>query len=170
MFQRNAVHAAFEVSLLLKGAFALAEIGASIFAYFVTKQFLIDLVQGITAAELTEDPRDFIASHLFQAAQDLSVDSQNFTAIYLLVHGVVKLWLICGLWQKKLGYYRAAIAVFSVFIAYQVYRYHLGQSLPLLLVTILDLVVIGLTWIEYKNLLYPGLEKRRVGPDRRESP
>ena len=73
MFQRNAVHAAFEVSLLFKGAFALAEIGASIVAYFVTKQFLINLVQGITAAELTEDPRDFVAAHLFHAAQDLSL-------------------------------------------------------------------------------------------------
>ena len=162
MLQRNAVHAAFKVSLFFKGAFALVEIAASIFAYFVTKQFLIDLVQGITAAELSEDPRDFIATHLFHAAQDMSVSSQRFTAIYLLAHGVVKLWLICGLWRKKLGYYRAAIAVFIVFIAYQVYRYHLSPSLPLLLITILDVVVIALTWIEYRNLLQPGYEQTGI--------
>ncbi|MBC7574172.1 MAG: DUF2127 domain-containing protein [Herminiimonas sp.] len=91
MLPRKAVHAAFEVSLFFKGAFAIAEIAASIFACFVTKQYWIDLVQGITAAELTDDPRDFIAARLFHAAQDMLVNSQRFTAMYLLVHGVVKI-------------------------------------------------------------------------------
>ena len=146
------VHVAFEISLTLKGAFALAEIVASIFAYFVTKHFLLDLVHAITRTELTEDPRDFVANYLLHAAQGLSVSTQHFTAFYLLSHGVIKLWLIIGLWRKKLGYYPAAIAVFSLFILYQVYRYSFTRSLSLLLITALDAVVIGLTWFEYQHL------------------
>lgn len=152
MFDEKSVHAAFEISLVLKGIFALAEIAASIFAYIVTRQFLINFVHAITRTELTEDPRDFIANHLFQAAQHLSVSSQHFTAVYLLTHGVVKLWLIYGLWQKKLGYYPAAIAVFSFFIVYQMYRCSFTHSLSLLFITVLDIFVIGLTWFEYRHL------------------
>jgi uncharacterized membrane protein len=36
MFSEKNVHVAFEISLALKGLFALAEIGAGIFAYFTT--------------------------------------------------------------------------------------------------------------------------------------
>lgn len=148
------VHAAFEISLVLKGAFALTEITASIFAYFVTRQFLLDLVHAITRTELTEDPRDFIANHIFNAAHGLSVSSQHFAALYLFSHGVIKLWLIFGLWRMKLGYYPAAIVIFTMFILYQVYRYSFTHSLSLLLITALDVGVILLTWIEYQNLLH----------------
>lgn len=152
MFDEKKVHVAFEISLTLKGMFAMAEIATSIFAYFVSRQFLIELVRAITRVELTEDPHDFVANYLFHAAQDLSISSQHFTAFYLFSHGVIKLWLIIGLWQKKLGYYPAAIAIFGLFILYQVYRYSFTHSPLLLLVTALDAIVIGLTWIEYRNL------------------
>ncbi len=152
LFDEKNVHVAFEISLMLKGAFALAEIAAGLFAYFVTREFLFNLVNIITRAELTEDSRDFVANFLLHSAQGLSVSSQLFTAFYLLSHGVVKLWLIIGLWRKKLGYYPAAIAVFSLFILYQVYRYSFTQSLWLLLITVLDVFVIALTWFEYQHL------------------
>ena len=146
------VHIAFETSLAFKGVFALAEIATGIFAYFVTQQFLIGMVNIITRAELTEDPRDFVANYLLHAAQELSLSSQRFTSLYLLSHGVVKLWLIIGLWRKKPSYYPAAIAVFGLFILYQAYRYSFTHSLGLLFLTVLDAFVIGLTWLEYQHL------------------
>lgn len=152
LFAEKNVHAAFEISLMFKGAFALAEIAASFFAYFVTTQFLLDLANVITRTELTEDPRDFLANYLLHAAQGLSMSSQQFAAFYLLSHGGIKLWLIIGLWRKRLGYYPAAIAVFGLFILYQVYRYSFTHSPSLLLITALDVVVIGLTWFEYQHL------------------
>lgn len=152
LFDENNVHVAFEICLTLKGAFALAEIAASIFAYVVTTQFLLDLVHAVTRTELTEDPRDFVANYLLHAAQDMSVSSQHFAAFYLFSHGAIKLWLIIGLWREKLGYYPAAIAVFGLFILYQIYRYSFTHSLSLLLITALDVVVIGLTWFEYQHL------------------
>lgn len=152
LFEERNVHVAFEISLIFKGAFALAEIAASVFAYFVTRQFLLDFVQAITRAELTEDPGDLVANYLRHAAQGLSVSSQHFTAFYLLSHGAIKLWLIIGLWRKKLGYYPTAIVTFSLFILYQGYRYSFTHSPLLLLITALDAVVIGLTWFEYRHL------------------
>ncbi|MEP6964049.1 MAG: DUF2127 domain-containing protein [Polaromonas sp.] len=161
LFNAKNVHLAFEISLAFKGAFALAEIATGVFAYFVTQQFLVGLVHVITGAELTEDPRDFVANYLLHAAQDLSVNSQRFTSLYLLSHGVVKLWLIIGLWRKKPSYYPAAMAVFGLFILYQVYRYSFTHSLALLFLTVLDAFVIGLTWLEYQHL-------RRILPHARK--
>nr|WP_258171938.1 DUF2127 domain-containing protein [Burkholderia contaminans] len=42
--------------------------------------------------------------------------------------------------------------VFGLFIGYQVYRFTFTHSVWLLLVTALDIVVIALTWHEYRYL------------------
>ncbi|MEO7938145.1 MAG: DUF2127 domain-containing protein [Burkholderiaceae bacterium] len=151
-FSQKNVHVAFEVSLMFKGAFALVEIATGVFAYFVTQKILLDIAQMVTRTELTEDPNDFVANYLMHAAQGLTVNSQHFTAFYLLSHGLIKVWLIAGLWRKRLWYYPVTIAIFGALIVYQLYRYTFAASLLLLLITALDAVVVGLTWLEYQHL------------------
>jgi uncharacterized membrane protein len=73
-------------------------------------------------------------------------------ALYLLIHGALKLWLVLGLLREKLWYYPTAIAVFSLFIGYQLYRFSFTHSAFLLLITAIDLVVVALTWHEYNYL------------------
>ena len=146
------IHLAFEVSLILKGAFAVAETVTGIGVYFVTQQWVFRLVERITRAELLEDPRDLVANYLFQSAQHFSLSTRNFTALYLLSHGVIKLWLIIGLLRARLWYYPVAMTIFGLFIAYQVYRFSATHSVWLLLITAVDALVIGLTWHEYHYL------------------
>lgn len=152
LFSENNIHLAFEVSLAFKGVFALIEILVGVAAYLVTKEFLVGVASSITSAELTEDPHDFVANYLLHAAQGLSITTQHFTSFYLFSHGVVKFWLIIGLWRKKMWYYPAAMVIFGLFIVYQVYLYYFTHKVSLLLITILDLLVICLTWLEYKHL------------------
>lgn len=152
LFEERNIHLFFEVSLLLKGVFALAEIAGGILAYFITQRFLIDVVRAITQNELAEDARDFVANSLLQAAQAFSISAQRFTALYLVSHGIIKLWLIVGLLRKRLWYYPTAMIVFGLFIAYQLYRFTFTHSILLLLITVLDAIVIGLTWHEYNYL------------------
>src|SRR5262249_47614044 len=110
------------------------------------------LVGHITREELLEDPRDLVANYLLQAAQHFSVSGRNFAALYLLSHGVIKLWLIVGLLRAKLSYYPVAIAIFTLFIVYQLYRFNLTHSLWLIVITVVDVLVIGLAWHEYRYL------------------
>lgn len=146
------IHLIFDVSLWIKGVFALSEIIAGFAAYFVSQQFLLGVVQWVTADEFAEDPHDAIANFLLHSVQGLSIGAQDFAAIYLLAHGVIKLWLIVGLLRKRLWYYPTALIVFGLFVVYQLYRYTFTHSVLLLLITAIDLVVIGLTWHEYKYL------------------
>ena len=84
--------------------------------------------------------------------QGFSVGTQLFVSFYLLANGLTKAVLIAGLLRGKLGYYPAAIAVFAAFVGYQLYRYSLTHSAWLILLTLLDLVVIWLTWREYNDV------------------
>ncbi len=146
------IHLIFEASLLLKGVFALFEIVGGVLAYFVPKQFVLNIVRVMTQQELAEDSRDLIANYLLHAAQHLSVGARHFAAIYLVSHGAVKLWLIVGLLRERLWYYPTAMIIFGMFIGYQLYRFSFTHSAFLLFLTVVDLVVIVLTWHEYGYL------------------
>ena len=157
----KSIHLAFEISLLLKGLFALGQIIGGITAFFVTKEFLLRAATLLTQEELLEDPRDLIANFLIHSAQKLSVNTQHFMAVYLLTHGGIKLWLIFGLVRQRLWYYPTAMVVFGLFIAYQLYRFSFTHSVWLLFITAVDVVVVALTKHEYQYLR--GVSQTAVG-------
>ena len=152
LFEEKTLHLAFEIALAFKGLFSLLEILSGIFAYFVTQQFLLKVVLALTQEELTEDPRDFVAHYLLKAAQNFSISTQHFTSYYLLSHGIIKMLLVAGLWREKLWSYPLAMLAFALFIFYQLFRFSFTHSIWLLALTLLDFVVIWLTWHEYRYL------------------
>ncbi|WP_338048205.1 DUF2127 domain-containing protein [Paraburkholderia azotifigens] len=106
----------------------------------------------VTREEFAEDSHDLVVNFLLHTVQHLSIGAQKFAAIYLLGHGMIKLWLIVGLLRQRLWYYPVSMIVYGLFIAYQVYRYTFTQSVWLLLGTTLDIVIFALTWHEYRSL------------------
>jgi uncharacterized membrane protein len=147
------LHRLFEITLLLKALFAVGEIVAAVGVYIVPLDAVADFVGAITQTELAKHPHDIVAVHLADWARNLSLGTQHFVAFYLLTHGAVKLWVIIGLMRERLWYYPVALVLFTLFIVYQIHRYTLTHSVSLLLITVIDLVVIGLTWHEYRYLL-----------------
>ena len=106
----------------------------------------------VTREEFAEDPHDLVANLLLHSVQHLSVGAQKFAAIYLLAHGVIKLWLIIGLPQETLWYYPVSMAVFGLFIVYQLYRSSFTHSIWLLLITALDVVILALPHVARVSL------------------
>lgn len=144
------LHRAFVVTLWAKAAFAAVEVVAGIATWFVSNELLLRWTVALTRDELVEDPHDLVANYLLHLALNLSIGTRTFAAVYLLAHGAVKLWLVIGLLRAKLRYYPLAIAVFLAFIVYQLYRFTLSASSLLLFVTALDVLVIALTWHEWR--------------------
>ena len=134
----------------MKGLHAAAECVGGVALAVTGNAAIRRLVAAATQSELAEDSHDFVATHLAAWAQGFSVQAQHFYAWYLLSHGAVKLALVAGLLMRKLWAYPTAIAVFGLFIAYQLYRYAHTHGIGLLLLTVLDLAVVGLTWHEYR--------------------
>ena len=152
LLKEESVLFVFYVSLILKGFLSLSEIAAGIFASFASKSFILSIAGVLTRGELAEEPADFAANYFLHVAQSFSSSTEHFVAFYLLSHGVIKLWLIIGLLRKKMWYYPAAIAFFSFFIIYQIYRFTFTHSIWLLAITFFDFAVIWLIWYEYRIL------------------
>jgi uncharacterized membrane protein len=142
----------FQASIALKGAHAVIECAGGLALAFVTTTRITDVVTHLTRREISEDPTDFVATHLLRIAGHISAGTKNFYALYLLSHGLVGLALVAGLLREKLWAYPASLAVLSLFIVYQVYRYAHAPSAFLLLLTGFDLLVMFLIWHEYRLL------------------
>jgi uncharacterized membrane protein len=149
---RSKLHVAFEIGVILKGLNGLLElIGGTLLLVFPPSS-LQRFVVSLTQDELSRDPNDFIATHLRAAADHLSVGGKTFAAIYLLSHGVIKAVLVYALIKDKLWAFPWAIGVFGAFGIYQIYRYSVHPSGWLIALTVLDVVVILLTSIEWRRV------------------
>ena len=146
----------FEGSVILKGIHAIIEVIGGFLILFVSQNFIIQTILGITHDELSEDSRDFFANYLVHAAQNFSINSKHFIAFYLLSHGIIKGILIWNLLKKKLWAYPASMIVFSLFMVYQIVRYTYTHSIWLIVFTLFDLLTIWLIWHEYK------IQKKRI--------
>ena len=82
-----------------------------------------------------------------------------FGAVYLLVHGAVKIVLVIALLMNKLWAYPCLIIVLLIFIGYELYRIALHPSADLIALTLFDVVIVTLTWLEYGR-------QRRIPKDR----
>lgn len=153
MDKQRLVHYSFLIGIVSKGINAATEIVGGILLFFLSAGSVARIVVSLTAGELSEDPRDLVANFLLKTANGLSVDKLHFAGVYLIVHGVVKIFLVVALLKNKLWAFPAAMAVFSVFIIYQLYRYSLSFSNWLLALSFFDLLVIALTWFEYRRIM-----------------
>ena len=152
MIPERYLHLAFRIALWLKAAFALGELASGAVLFAIGHDTVVDWATAVTHGELAEDRDDPIANFLLHSAHHLSGHTQQFIGVYLAAHGVIKLALVAGLLRTMLWMYPVAIAAFGGFVAYQLYRYTGSHSPWLLVITAIDLVVIVLTWHEYRYL------------------
>jgi uncharacterized membrane protein len=146
------IHQLFTISVLIKGAHALIECIGGIALAVISTRAIVGFVDALTHEELIEDPNDFIATHLLRLAEGFTVSTQRFYAFYLLSHGIVKVFLVVGLLRRKLWAYPLSLVVLGLFIAYQVYRFSYTHGVGLIVLSIFDVIVMGLIWHEYRLL------------------
>ena len=148
----NLLHYSFEIGILIKGIDGVLEVIGGFLLILVNPVRLNRIVIFLTQHELSEDPKDFIANFLLKASREFSVGSQYFGVFYLLTHGIVKLFLFVMLRQKKLWAYPLTAIFLILFIVYQIYRYTYSKSIWLIALTIFDIIMVLLTWLEYKRI------------------
>jgi uncharacterized membrane protein len=146
------IHQVFVASVLFKGAHALIEIVGGLALYLVSPATIVTTIDRWSYDELLEDRHDWIATHLLDFSRHFSVAEHHFYAFYLLSHGLIKSALVIGLLREKIWAYPASIAVFGLFILYQLYRYSFTHDVALILLSIFDLFVILLAVHEYRLL------------------
>lgn len=145
------VHMLFDFGVIAKGIDGTLEIIGGALLLVVQPDQLRLVARVLTLHELTEDPRDVVANYLWHASQHLTPRAATFGALYLLWHGGVKVGLVTALLLRQGWAYPAAIAAFSLFLVYQLYQYAHTHSPELLVLSVLDILVILLTGLEYRR-------------------
>jgi uncharacterized membrane protein len=139
----------FEIALVIKGLDGVLEIVGGTLLLFVSKAQLDAWVVALTQHELSEDPNDFVATHLLSAEGGMSGGSLTFAALYLLAHGVVKVVLVAAVLKDRLWAYPWMIGFLVVFIVYQAYLLVVAPTVGIALLTVFDVFVVWLTYREY---------------------
>jgi uncharacterized membrane protein len=146
------VHFLFDIGLIGKAVDGVLEVIGGVVLYLVNPGQINGMLRIFTRHELGEDPHDILANFLLHSAQHFSSDTKVFASLFLLWHGAIKVGLVWALFRKHLWAYPVAILAFGLFLAYQLYRYSHTHSVWLLALSILDLFVIAITWLEYNRL------------------
>ncbi|MGE5236396.1 MAG: DUF2127 domain-containing protein [Acidobacteriota bacterium] len=150
--RKRVLHTLFTVGVVAKGIDGTLEIIGGILALSISRAQLHPVVRLLTQHELAEDPHDVVANFLLRSSQHLSAGAKLFGAVYLLSHGAIKVGLVTALLCKARRAYPTAILAFVVFLVYQVYRYLLTGAPGLLALSVLDVLVVVLTWAEYRRV------------------
>ena len=137
--------------MVLKGADGVLEVVGGILLLFLAPPTIQHLVRSLVAHELSQDPHDFIARHLLHSVTHLSRSTTLFGAVYLLSHGAAKVVLVALVLRDKLWAYPWMMALLVAFIVYQLYRIVIVKvSFGLVGLTAFDVVLVWLTWREYR--------------------
>ncbi|SRR5712692_894118 len=150
--ERKIEHLFFLLSVWSKGIAGLVETIGGLLLLCVHQAGLNALVIALTAPELAEDPTDRVATLLQRIVHELTADTKLFISGYLIVHGVIKVFLVAGLLGRRLWSYSVSLWFLAAFIVYQMYRFLFTHSLWLVALTVLDLIVAFLIWREYQEV------------------
>ena len=100
--ERKIEHRLFLLSVWTKGIAGLVETIGGLLFLFIPKSGLNAFIIFLTAPELAEDPTDRLAILLQRIVQELGADTKFFASSYLIVHGLIKVFLVAGLLGGRL--------------------------------------------------------------------
>ena len=141
----------FRISVILKGLDAVLEIIGGVLLLFVSRSNITHFVAWLTRSTLAHNPHNYIATHLNHSAEHLAADSTLIGAIYLLSHGIIKLFVIINVLRDKYWAYPVLIIVLLGFSVYQIIDIIASHSIAVALLTIFDIFIIIMTWFEWQK-------------------
>jgi uncharacterized membrane protein len=147
---RDSLDRIFELGIILKGLDGVLETIGGVLLLAVSPATINRLVSSLTQHELSEDPNDFIARNVLGYVHGLTGTAVSFAAVYLLVHGIIKIVLVAALLRNQIWAYPWMIGFLLLFIFYQLYRIVLSPTFGLSTLTIFDALIVWLTWREWR--------------------
>lgn len=153
--ERKILHDLFVIGVIIKGIDGLLELIGGIVLASVKSGSMFKIIQTIFQHEIAQDPTDLIANYFIRLSHSLSVSTISFIAVYLIIHGTIKIGLFSGLWYKKLWAYPLVGILLFLFVVYQLIRFFNTYSILLLFLTSVDILIIILLRFEYKRQKHP---------------
>lgn len=149
--QHGPLHQIFELAIAAKGLFAAAEALTGIGLLLTPPASVQHWIDWFLTTEIVEERHGPIQRLIEALALRYNADAQHFFALYLILHGLAKLVVVTMLQRRVAFAYPLAIAVFAGFVVYQGHEWLLRGSPVMLALTLFDLMVIALTWREWRQ-------------------
>ncbi len=146
------LHILFEASLVFKGTLAALEALAGLGLLLAPNERILSFVDWLTRAQIAHDRTEPMTTWAADIAQNLSIQSQHFYAVYLLGHGVLKLVMVGMLARRTVWAYPIAICILVGFVIYQMHHWWVDGSSVLVVLSALDLFMAGLVLREWRML------------------
>jgi uncharacterized membrane protein len=149
--RQRIIDSAFLLGVASKAIDGFAELVVALPLLVLRPGQISALAQAATAHELAQDPDDLLANLVMHGAAGLTASGSVLAAVYLLVHGVVKLGIVVALFRGSRRVYPWAIAAIGAFLVLQVVQLVLTPSVGIGVLTVLDAIVLWLTWREWRH-------------------
>jgi uncharacterized membrane protein len=141
----------FDLALILKIINGAFEMLAALLILFIPPTLVIRLAEFATSGELAQDTDDPVATTIREAAHSFAIHTHYFLAIYLALHGIIKVLLVIGIFAKKKIAYPLFMIALACFGAYEAYRGFTRHELLLQALAVFDLSLLLLTSHEYRR-------------------
>lgn len=141
----------FLVGVALKVLNVFGDLGAGIPLLFLGPERLSLWAQLATNDVLAEDPDNVAANYVMHATEQLTSSSLNYAAVYFLVHGLVKVAILIALIRGSRRMYPWVIGALGALLVYQLVDFAFTRSVTMLILSVLDAIVIWLTWREWRH-------------------
>lgn len=151
IIKKKIIDRTFEIVVFVKSFFGFFEILAGVMLAFSGRLQVNNLIIYLTKEEITQEPNDFFANSTISFFDKFSSGSHVFAVVYLIFHGVINLFLVVALIKNKIWAYPCAILGFGLFIFYQIYRYFHTLSISLLMLTLFDIFIVWIIYLEFKE-------------------
>ncbi len=148
---RTITHWLFVMTILAKGLLGVVQLVTAGAIYLGVLQQLPRIAQWLVERELSEDPSDFIATHLLSLANIAPASDTAFYTVYFAAHGLLHVAIVFALLWGARWANHAAIVVLCGFVIYQVFEWFSVGGLLLPILTVIDLAVIFLTLRENRE-------------------
>ena len=154
---QGVLHKAFVLGVLLKGLNAVLQIAGGCVLLLVPPLKILNWLTWLMPGGYLLDPDSLPVKILldFRSYCATATEGPLFLAVYLLSHGVMKGIVIAFLLRGLRWAYPAMGLLLILFILYQIYRYSFTHSVWLIWLTVFDLVLLFLTWMEYRHMRGP---------------
>jgi uncharacterized membrane protein len=152
MLSEARIHRFFEFTLLLKLLHSVLEIVGGALIAFLSPGAIVAVAAFLVGNELVEEPNDAFASFLMHQAVGLATVSKTTAALFLLSHGAIKCVLVVAVMMGFPMAYPVFMGALGLLIGYQTYSLFVAYSWWMFALTVFDVIVLALTWHEYRAL------------------
>jgi len=141
----------FDLALWVKVVNGALEMLVALLILFVPRGVIIKLAEFVTSGEIAQDANDYVATTLISMAHTYAVHTHYLLALYLTLHGGIKVLLVGGIFMKKKIAYPLFVVALALFGAYEAFRGFVLHERLLQLLAVLDLGLLLLTVHEYRR-------------------